>query len=126
MLSGETVVMYFKKSDSDHNESRLYKWMVRQAVENSEADSEIIHVATSDESTPDIELASFFIVCETSLKKRTDDIEERVRKFNPVKPIIILVPNNDSLQTFQRLASERVTVTTFKNYKQSIRSKARP
>ncbi|HZW55026.1 MAG TPA: hypothetical protein VFF30_01935 [Nitrososphaerales archaeon] len=124
MLSGETVVMYFKKSDSDQNESPLHKWMVRQAVENSEADSEIIHVATSGESTPDIELASFFIECETSLKKRTDDLEERSRKFSPVKPMIILVPNSDSIQTYQRLASERVTVTTFKNYKQSIRSKA--
>ena len=32
MLSGENVVLYFRKSGKDENESTFHKWMVRQAV----------------------------------------------------------------------------------------------
>lgn len=124
MLSGETVVLYFK-SGNGKNESLFHKWMVDQVKENCE-DEKIIHVATSGESLPDIELDQCFIECETSLKKRMDDLEERVRKFSPEKPMIILVPNSDAVGKYKRLASDRVIVTTLKNFKQSIRSKARP
>ena len=99
--------------------------MVRQAVDNCEPDT-VVNVATSGESLPDIELDSCSIECETSLKKRTVDLEERIRKFSATKPMIILVPNADSIQKYQKLACERVIVTTLKNIKQSIRNKARP
>ena len=125
MVSGESVVLYFRKSDNDENESPLHRWMIRQAIENCES-IKIIHVATSGESLADIELEHCFIECETTLKKRTDDLEERIRKFSSGKPVIIVVPNADAAEKYNRLASEKVTVTTLKNFKQSIRSKARP
>jgi hypothetical protein len=125
MVSGETVVLYFRKSDNDENESPFHRWMIRQAIENCD-DASVIHTATSGEALPDIELSNCYVECETSLKKRTDDLEQRVRKFGSIKPMIILVPNSDLKETYQRLASDRVLVTTLKDFKQSIRSKARP
>ncbi|MCL4519646.1 MAG: hypothetical protein M1587_10680 [Thaumarchaeota archaeon] len=99
--------------------------MIRQAIENCDSAS-VIHVATSGESFPDIELSNCYVECETSLKKRTDDLEQRVRKFSANKLMIVLVPNSDALEKYKRLASDRVIVTTLKDFKQSIRSKARP
>lgn len=125
MLSGESVVLYFRKSDKDENESPFHKWMVRQVIENCDNVS-VIHTATSGEALADIELSNCYVECETSLKKRTDDLEQRVRKFSAIKPLIIIVPNSDVMQSYQRFTSDRVIVTTFKNFKQSIRSKARP
>ncbi len=125
MVSGETVVLYFRKSDNDETESPFHRWMIRQAIENCD-DASVIHTATSGEALPDIELSNCYVECETSLKKRTDDLEQRVRKFGSIKPMIILVPNSDLKETYQRLASDRVLVTTLKDFKQSIRSKARP
>ncbi len=125
IISGESVVLYFRKSDNDENESPLHKWMIRQAIENCENVS-VIHTVTSGEALPEIELSNCFVECETSLKKRTNDLEQRVRKFSSDKPMIILVPNGDAAEKYNRLASDRVLVTTLKNFKQSIRSKARP
>lgn len=65
MLSGETVVLYFRKSDNDENESPLHKWMIRQAIDNCDNVS-VIHTATSGEALPDIELSNCYIECETS------------------------------------------------------------
>jgi hypothetical protein len=127
MVSGETVVLYFRKSDNDENESPLHRWMIRQVLANCDQDDAIIHVATSGEALPDVELSNCYVECETSLKKRTDDLEQRVRKFSSDKPMIILVPNSDLKETYQRLASDRVLVTTLEDFKQSIRNtKARP
>jgi hypothetical protein len=125
MVSGESVVLYFRKSDKDENESPFHRWMIRQAIENCD-DVSVIHTATSGEALPDIELSNCYVECETSLKKRTDDLEQRVRKFSSDKPMIILVPNTDAAEKYQRFVSERVIVTTLKDFRQSIRSKARP
>ena len=86
MVSGETVVLYFRKSDSDENESPFHKWMIRQAIENCDDNVSVIQVATSGEALPDVELSNCYVECETSLKKRTDDLEQRVRKFSLNKP----------------------------------------
>ena len=124
MVSGETVVLYFRKSD---NESPLHRWMIRQVLANCDQDDAIIHVASSGEALPDVELSYCFVECETSLKKRTDDLEQRVAKFSSDKPMIILVPNRDAEESYERFASDRVIVTTLKNFNQSIRTtKARP
>lgn len=125
MVSGESVVLYFRKSDNDQNESPFHKWMIRQAIENCD-NASVIHTATSGEALPDIELSNCYFEYETSLKKRTDDLEERITKFSLNQPMIIVVPNTDAAEKYQRLASDRVLVTTLKDFKQSIRSKARP
>ena len=50
---------------------------------------------------------------ETGLKKRTDDLEERIARFGEAKPFFIVVPNGDVKETYRKLAGDRVTVKIF-------------
>ncbi len=58
-------------------ESVLHRWMIHQVVGVCE---EVIHVASSGEALPDIELRDWFVECETGLKE-TDDLEEQIGRF---------------------------------------------
>ncbi len=51
--------------------------MIHQVVGVCE---EVIHVASSGEALPDIELRDWFVECETGLKE-TDDLEEQIGRF---------------------------------------------
>lgn len=118
-VSGETVVLYFRKCE-DENESLLHRSMVRRAVEACGGE-DVIHVASSGEALPDIELRDWFVECETGLKKKTGDLEERIGRFCPSKPFVIVVPNSDVGERYGRwFASDRVSVTTLKHLLESI------
>ncbi|MDG6925732.1 MAG: hypothetical protein JRN09_04200 [Nitrososphaerota archaeon] len=120
LATGETVVLFFRKCEGE-NESPLHRWMVQRAIEccNREA---VIHVASSGEALPDIELREWFIECETGLKKKTVDLEERIGGLGSVKPFAIVVPNEDVEQRYARFASDRVVLTALKGLSERIRT----
>ncbi len=91
IASGVTVSLYFAKSVNE-NEGPLHKWMLGQAVEGCSKD--VIHIASSGEALSDIETTSAYIEVETGLKRRVDDLQERIAKFT-AKPFVVLVPNTD-------------------------------
>ena len=86
--SGETVSLYFAKSTNE-NEGPLHRWMLGRAVEGCEG---VVHVASSGEAFPDIETGKAYIEVETGLKRRVDDLQERIAKFT-AKPFVVLVPD---------------------------------
>lgn len=105
---GRTMVLYFRRS-VDENEGPLHRWMVEQVVEGRK---DVKHVAASSEALPDVETGSMYVEVETGLKRRTDDLEERIAKFGQTKPFAIVVPNSDIKETYRKLASDKVTVET--------------
>jgi hypothetical protein len=105
---GRANVLYFRKS-TDENEGPLHRWMVGQITEGC---GDVLRVASSGEGFPDVETSSRYIEAETGLKRRTDDLEERIARFGQEKPFVIVVPNSDVKETYRKLASSRVTVKT--------------
>ncbi|MDV3278496.1 MAG: hypothetical protein LYZ69_08550 [Nitrososphaerales archaeon] len=114
--SGETIVLYFPKSE-DEKVSNLHRYMQEQLVKGLDNSEGIVHVAERGEALPDVETGSAYFEVETGLKKRTDDLEERISKFT-AKPFIILVPNSEIAKNgrYTALISERVTVTTLAEF----------
>ena len=106
--SGRVSVLYFRKS-TDENESPLHRWMVRQIADGC---GDVLRVASSGEGFPDVETGSRYVEAETGLKRRTDDLEERIARFGQAKSFVIVIPNSDVKGTYRKLASERVTVET--------------
>lgn len=106
--SGRVGVLYFRKSE-DENESPLHRWMVRQIADGC---GDVLRVASSGEGFPDVETDSRYIEAETGLKRRTDDLEERIARFGQAKPFVVVVPNSDVKERYRKLASGRVTVKT--------------
>jgi hypothetical protein len=104
--NGRVSVLYFRKG-ADENESPLHRWMVRRIAEGC---GDVLQVASSGEGFPDVETGGRYIEAETGLKRRTDDLEERIRRFGQAKLFVIVVPNSDVKETYRKLASGRVTV----------------
>jgi hypothetical protein len=123
--SGEMVSLYFAKSTGE-NEGPLHRWMLAQAADGcsrKKKEDSIIHVASSGENLPDIETASRYIEVETGLKRRVDDLQERIAKFT-AKPFIVLVPNGDVAEDYsKKLAGGRVAVKTLREF---LQDNARP
>jgi len=114
--SGETVSLYFAKSVNE-NEGPLHKWMINRIVEASD---DIVHLASSGEALPDIETAKSYLEVETGLKRRTDDLKERIEKFSKTKPMIVVVPNGDVKETYKTLESvSRASVKTLREFVQN-------
>lgn len=113
--SGETVSLYFAKSINE-NEGPLHRWMLGQAVEGCK--DVIVHVASSGEAIPDIETGSAYIEVETGLKRRVDDLQERIAKFKTAKPFVVLVPNEAVAEEYRgKLADDdRVAVRTLREF----------
>jgi hypothetical protein len=104
---GIVNVLYFRRSTNE-NESPLHRWMVKRVIEGCK---DVVHVASSGEAFPDVETGSRYIEAETGLKRRTDDLEERIATFGR-KSFVIVVPNGDTKETYRKLESGRVTVKT--------------
>jgi len=51
----------------------------------------VVHVASSGEALPDIETSRAYIEVETALKRRVDDLQERITKFT-AKSFVVLFP----------------------------------
>ncbi|MDG7008293.1 MAG: ATP-binding protein, partial [Nitrososphaerota archaeon] len=105
---GRVNVLYFRRS-ANENESPLHRWMVKRIIEGCK---DVIHVASSGEALPDVETTSRYVEAETGLKRRTDDLEDRIARFGKAKPFVIVVPNGDIKETYRKLESGRVTVKT--------------
>ena len=105
---GRVNVLYFRRS-ADENESPLHRWMVERIIEGCK---DVVHVASSGEALPDVETGGRYVEAETGLKRRTDDLEERIARFGQAKPFVIVVPNGDIKEAYKKLASGRVTVKT--------------
>lgn len=82
-------------------------------------------MASSGEALPDIETSARYIEVETGLKRRTDDLEERIAKFSQSKPVVIVVPNGDLAEAYSKRlgAGGRVTVRTLREF---LQDNARP
>ena len=100
---GRIMVLYFRKSVNE-NESPLHRWMVKEIVQTCK---DVIHVATTGEALPDVERSSEYVEAETGLKRRVDDLEERIAKFSQIKPFVIVVPNGDVAERYRKLASDK-------------------
>ncbi len=110
--SGETVSLYFAKGTNE-NEGPLHKWMLGQAVEGCKG---VVHVASSGEALPDIETSGAYIEIETGLKRRVDDLQERITKF-ATKPFVVLVPNTAVAEEYRKkLVNGQVTVKTLREF----------
>lgn len=109
---GRTMVLYFRKSGNE-NESPLHRWMVEKIIEGRK---DVIRVAASGEALPDVETSSRYVEAETGLKRRVDDLEERIARFSQIKPFVIVVPNGDVAETYRKLAGDRVTVKTLHEF----------
>jgi hypothetical protein len=111
--SGETVSLYFAKSTNE-NEGPLHKWMLGQAVEGCKG---VVHVASSGEALPDIETGRAYIEVETGLKRRVDDLQERITKFT-AKPFVVLVPDEAVAEEYRRklVNDDRATVETLREF----------
>lgn len=119
--SGEIASLYFAKG-TDENEGPLHRWMVGKIVERCEDD--IKHVATSGEALPDVETQTEYVEAETGLKRRIDDLEERIVKFSKTKPFVVVVPNGDVAEAYsKKLAGGGVTVKTLREF---LHDNARP
>jgi hypothetical protein len=118
--SGETVSLYFAKSINE-NEGPLHRWMLGQVVEGCKGI--IVHVASSGESLPDIETGRAYIEVETGLKRRVDDLQERITKFT-AKPFVVLVPNEAVAQEYRRklVSNDRITVKTLREFLRDSRA----
>jgi hypothetical protein len=110
--SGETVSLYFAKSVNE-NEGPLHKWMLGRAVEGCR---DVVHVASSGEALPDIETGRAYIEVETGLKRRVDDLQERIAKFT-AKPFVVFVPNEAVAEEYRKkLANDRASVGTLREF----------
>ncbi len=109
---GRTTVLYLRKSVNE-NESPLHRWMVKQIVKRRK---DVIHVATTAEALPDIERSGEYVEAETGLKRRVDDLEERIAKLSQIKSFVIVVPNGDVAERYRKLVSDRVTVKTLHEF----------
>ena len=83
--------------------------MVERIIEGCK---DVMRVASSGEALPDVETGSRYVEAETGLKRRTDDLEERIARFGRAKSFVIVVPNGDIKETYRKLESGRVTVKT--------------
>ncbi len=111
--SGETVSLYFAKSINE-NEGPLHKWMLNQVVDGCRND--IIHIASTGEALPDIETTSKYVEVETGLKRRVDDLRERIAKFT-AKPFVVLVPNTDVAQEYnKKLTNGKAIIMTIRDF----------
>ena len=111
--SGETVSLYFAKSTNE-NEGPLHRWMLGRAVEGCEG---VVHVASSGEALPDIETGKAYIEVETGLKRRVDDLQERIAKFT-AKPFVVLVPDEAVAEEYRRklVNDDRAAVKTLREF----------
>ncbi len=116
--AGGTIVLYFAKG-GDEKVSNLHKYMVRQLVDRlRENNQEVLNVADSGQSLPDVETESAYFEIETGLKTRTSDLEERISRLSSTKPFFVVVPNSDlaGSDRYSSLRSPRVTVTTLARF----------
>ena len=115
---GGTVVLYFPKG-GDEKVSNLHKYMVRQLVDRlRENNEQVLNIADSGQSLPDVETESAYFEIETGLKTRTSDLEERISRLSSTKPFFVIVPNSDLAASgrYSSLKSPRVTVTTLAEF----------
>ena len=111
--SGETVSLYFAKGTNE-NEGPLHRWMLGQAVEGCK---EVVRVASSGEALPDIETGGAYVEVETGLKRRVDDLQERIARFKAAKPFVVLVPDGAVAEEYRRkLVNDRATVKTLREF----------
>ncbi|MGH9920692.1 MAG: hypothetical protein ACRD6W_17705 [Nitrososphaerales archaeon] len=94
--------------------------MLVQAVQGCR---NIIHVASPGEALPDIEIGRAYIEVETGLKRRVDDLPERIAKFT-AKPFVVLVPNEAVAEEYRKkLANDKAKVETLREF---LHDNARP
>ena len=113
---GTSVVLYYASPEEGQGESTLHQYFISYVVRFLRGKGvPVTHVASPPEPLADIETEDTFYEFETGLKKRTEDLEERLSKFT-AKPFVILVPNGDIKGAYKKLASGRVTIKTIHEF----------
>ena len=122
--SGETVSLYFAKSEEE-KVSPLHKYMARKLLDKlSEKQETVLTIAESGQSSPDIETETAYYEIETGLKTRTSDLKGRISTLSTAKLFIILVPNSEVAKSerYTSLNSSGVIVATLADF---LRAKGR-
>lgn len=115
---GTSVVLYYATPEEGQGESTLHRYLVSYVVSLlKDLGTSVNHVAVPSEPLPDIETEDALYEVETGLKRRTDDLEERIAKFSQIKPFVVVVPNQDVAEAYsKRLTGDRVTVKTLRGF----------
>ena len=117
--NGADVVIYYNK---DANMSGLHEFM-QKAITNI-LDVNKIKVGkqgkVGSRSVPDIETADFAIEIETGLKHDRQDLESRILRGRK-KAIIIVVPNDDTMDKYKYLKSDKVYIVTIDGFEELLK-----
>lgn len=115
---GTSVVLYYATPEEGQGESTLHRYLVSYVVRLLKSlGTSVNHVAVPSEPLPDIETEDALYEVETGLKRRTDDLEERIAKFSQTNPFVVVVPNQDVAEAYsKRLTGDRVTVKTLRGF----------
>ena len=116
--SGETVSLYFAKSEEE-KVSPLHKYMAKKLLDKlSEKQETVLTIAESGQSSPDIETETAYYEIETGLKTRTSDLKGRISTLSTAKSFIILVPNSEVAKSerYASLNSSGVIVATLADF----------
>ncbi|MDG6991068.1 MAG: ATP-binding protein [Nitrososphaerota archaeon] len=110
---GTSVVLHYASPEEGQAESTLHQYLVSFVARLlRDRGVQVVHVANPSEPLADIETGDALYEIETGLKKRTDDLEERIARTR--KPVVIAVPNSDIAESemYRRLRSDTVKVVT--------------
>ncbi len=116
--SGETVSLYFAKSEEE-KVSPLHKYMAKKLLDElSEKQEAVLTIAELGQSSPDVETETAYYEIETGLKTRTGDLKGRISRLSTGKSFIILVPNSEVAKSerYTSLNSSGVIVTTLADF----------
>jgi hypothetical protein len=102
------------------NISSLHDFMQNEAErELRKANYKIVNIARSGElSKPDIETEHTTVEIETGLKRKFDDLKERMQ--SSAKPVIIVVPNKDVKELYSKMF-DKTNVTYFYDFIESLK-----
>ena len=113
--NGANVVIYYNKNA---NMSGLHEFMQNTII--AILDKKNIKIMkqgkVGSRSAPDIETADFSVEVETGLKHSQKDLKSRLLKTN--KKVIIIVPNEDVLNRYKSLKSEKVDIITIGEFQE--------
>ncbi|MDG6995388.1 MAG: hypothetical protein JRN52_05655, partial [Nitrososphaerota archaeon] len=111
---GENRTVIFLNSDQQTNETPLHKYLVDYAVKVlTQAGTHILNIAESGKSLADIETDTALIEIETGLKRKIDDLRERITSSS--KKCIVLVPSSVFLTDPLYRSLSPATVCTMKD-----------
>jgi hypothetical protein len=64
-----------------------------------------------------IETGGAFVEVETGLKRRVDDLQERIAKLKTAKPFVVLAPDEAVAEEYRRkLVNDRVALKTLREF----------